>query len=173
MFNAAIGATTGCTLWLLLDSIPDEEKGLKYGICGDAWFGSIRAAAEISRHGNEAGFQIKQNHSLYPKAFIEETLKEAPGGVNIVLEGKTQCEVPLIVVRYRHSGKTILFFLLTKGVGSTIDGNPYEMQFTDSYENIVTHFVDHTDVISPFFKTSNAINTHNQFHQDLLQLEKR
>jgi hypothetical protein len=173
MFNAAIGATAGCTLRLLLNSIADEEKGLKHGIRGDAWFGSVRAAAEISRRGHEAVFQIKQNHGLYPKAFIEETLKEAPGGVHIVLEGKTQCEVPLIAIGYRYSRKTILFFLLTKGAGSTIDGDPYEMKFTDSYGNIVTRFVDRPDVISTFFKTSNAIDTHNQLRQDLLQLEKK
>jgi len=75
MFNAAIGATAGCTLRLLLNSIADEEKGLKHGIRGDAWFGSVRAAAEISHRGHEVVFQIKQNHGLYPKAFIEETLK--------------------------------------------------------------------------------------------------
>jgi hypothetical protein len=99
-FNAVVGATAGCTLWLLLDSIPEEDKWIRHGICGDAWFGSVRATSEISRRGHEAVFQIKQNHSLYPKAFIEDALKEAPGGVHIVLEGKTQCEVTLIAVEY-------------------------------------------------------------------------
>jgi hypothetical protein len=34
--NAAVGATAGCTLWLLLDSIPEDDKGKKHGIRGDA-----------------------------------------------------------------------------------------------------------------------------------------
>jgi hypothetical protein len=89
-------------------------------------------------------------------------LKEAPGGVHIVLEGKTQCEVPLIAVGYRYSRKTILFFVLTKGAGSLINGDPYEMKFTDSYGNVVTRYVDHPQVISKFFQTSNVIDTHNQ-----------
>jgi hypothetical protein len=172
-FNAAVGATAGCTLQLLLDSIPEDDKGKKHGICGDAWFGSVRAASEIERRGHEAVFQIKQNHSLYPKAFIKEALKEAPEGVHIVLEGMTQCEIPLIAIGYRYSRKTILFFLLTKGARSAINGEPYKMKFTNSYGNIVTHFVDRPQVVSTFFKTSNAIDTHNRLHQDLLQLEKK
>jgi len=172
-FNAEVGATAGCTLRLLLDSITEEDKGMKHGICGDAWFGSVQVASDIARRGHEAVFQIKQNHSLYPKAFIEEALKEAPGGVHIVLEGTTRCEVPLVAVGYRYSRKTVLFFLLTKGAGSTILGDPYEMKFTDSYGNIVMRFVDRPEVVSTFFKTSNAIDTHNQLRQDLLQLEKK
>ena len=107
IFNAPVSATAGCTLLLLLDSIPEEDKGIRHGIRGDAWFGSVWAASEMLRHGHEAVFQIKQNHSLYPKAFIEDDLKEAPVGVHIVLEGKTQCEVPLIAVGYQYSRKTI------------------------------------------------------------------
>jgi hypothetical protein len=47
------------------------------------------------------------------------------------------------------------------------------MKFTDSYGNIVTHFVDHPEVVPTFFKTSYAMDTHNQLCQDLLQLEKK
>jgi hypothetical protein len=124
-------------LRLLLDSIPEEDKWIRHGICGDAWFGSVWATSEISRHGHEAVLQIKQNHSLYPKAFIEDALKEAPGGVHFVLERKTQGEVTLIAVGYQYSRRTTLFFfLLTKGAGSTVSDDPYEMKFTDSYGNI-------------------------------------
>jgi hypothetical protein len=84
-----------------------------------------------------------------------------------------QCEVPFIAVGYRYSRKKILFFLLTKGSGSLINGEPYEMKYTDSYGNIVTCYVDHPQVVSKFFQTSNTIDTHDQLHQDLLQLEKK
>jgi hypothetical protein len=40
---------------------------------------------------------------------MEEALKEATGGVHIVLEGTTPCEVPLIAVGYWYSRKTILW----------------------------------------------------------------
>jgi hypothetical protein len=35
-FNTAIGATAGCTIRLLLNSIPQDEQDLKHGIRGDA-----------------------------------------------------------------------------------------------------------------------------------------
>jgi hypothetical protein len=47
------------------------------------------------------------------------------------------------------------------------------MKYTDSYGNIVTRYIDHPQVVSKFFQTSNTIDTHNQLRQDLLQLEKK
>jgi hypothetical protein len=41
-FNQQVGATAGCTLRLLLDTIPQDLKTSKHGVRGDAWFGSIR-----------------------------------------------------------------------------------------------------------------------------------
>ena len=88
-FNNEVGATAGCTLRLLLGTIPQEERQTKHGIRGDAWFGSIKTANEIGIRGHEAVLQVKQYHSLFPKDFIEAALKEAPGGVHILLEGTT------------------------------------------------------------------------------------
>jgi hypothetical protein len=85
-------------------------------------------------------------------------LKVAPGGVHIVLEGTTPCEVPLIAVGYWYSRKTILFFVLTKGAGSLTNGDPYEMKFTDSYGNIMTRFVDRPQVM-PLIPTTSYIRT--------------
>jgi hypothetical protein len=56
---------------------------------------------------------VKQYHSPFPKAFIEEALKEDPGGVHIILEGMTQCELPLIAFGYGNSRKIVLHFILT------------------------------------------------------------
>jgi hypothetical protein len=39
-FNAQVGA--GCTLRLLLNTIPPQMVGVKHGIRGDAWFGSSK-----------------------------------------------------------------------------------------------------------------------------------
>jgi hypothetical protein len=117
--------------------------------------------------------QIKQYHSLFPKDFIETALKDAPGGVHIVLEGTTKDEIPLVAIGYRYSRKTILFFILTKNGGSTKPGNPYHMKYTDSFGNICTRYVDRPQVISNFFAGSNVIDTHNQLRQDSLRLEKK
>jgi len=47
------------------------------------------------------------------------------------------------------------------------------MKYTDSYGNICTRLVDHPDMISKFFATSNTIDTHNQMCQFNLALEKK
>jgi hypothetical protein len=79
-FNKEIGATAGCTLWVLLNTIPQEKEGGKHGIRGDAWFGSVRTANEVALRGHDCVFQIKQYHASFPKDFIEVALKDAPGG---------------------------------------------------------------------------------------------
>jgi hypothetical protein len=70
---------------------------------GDAWFGSVKTASELAIQGFECVLQVKQHHSLYPKEFIDEALKDAPGGIGIFLEGIAPNEVPLIAVRYQYS----------------------------------------------------------------------
>ncbi len=73
-FNSEVGATSGCTLRILLNSIAEEDKGLTHCLQGDAWFGSIHTANEIGLRGHEGIFQVKQYHSLFPKEFIENAL---------------------------------------------------------------------------------------------------
>jgi hypothetical protein len=116
-FNQQVGANVDCALRLLLDTIPQDMKTSKHGVRGDSWFGGIKTANEICLRGHKAVLQFKQYHSLFPKEFIESTLKDAPGGVHILLEGTTNDEVLLVAQRYRYSHKTILFFVLTKKWG--------------------------------------------------------
>ena len=116
---------------------------------------------------------MKQFHTLFLKEYIEEALKDAPGGVHIVLKGTTRDEVNMVTIGYRYSHKMILHFVMTENAGKTGQGDPYEMKNTDSYGNICTHIVDWPDVVSKFFASSNVIDTHNQLRQDLLQLEKK
>jgi hypothetical protein len=97
-FNKELGATAGCTLRSLLGSISDKENFTKFGIRGDAWFGSVRAANEVEIRGHEGVFQIKTYHASYPKELIEEALKDAPGGIFVALEGTTKDEVQLIAL---------------------------------------------------------------------------
>jgi len=174
-FNNAIG-TAGCTSRSLLEAIPNQEnqeKDTKFGIRGDAWFGSVRAAIEVGIRGHEGVFQIKTYHASYPKVLIEEALKDAPGSVFIAQEGTTKDEVPLVALRYRYNRKTTLLFVLTKNAGSTTLGEPYHMKYMDSLGNVCTCYVDRPQVISNFFSSSNKIYTHNQLRQDCLKLEKQ
>ncbi len=58
---------------------------------------------EVGIRGHECVFQVKTNSALYPKAFIEDALADAPGEVHIVLEGKASNEIPLTAIGYRYS----------------------------------------------------------------------
>jgi len=83
-FNGEVGATAGCIVRCLLGIFSPQDEW-KHGIRADAWFGSIKTANEVALRGHKAVFQVKQNHSLFPKDFIEKALKDAPGGVHTVL----------------------------------------------------------------------------------------
>jgi hypothetical protein len=163
------GATAACTLRLSeLCLNPDTNSG----IMGDAWFGSVKAAVALAKKGYRAILQVKTGHGLFPKSFIEETLKDAPGGVWIVLEA-THDGVPLLAIGYRYSTRTTLCFVATKDAGSTTKGNPYEMKYTDDWGNVNVRFVDRPEIISKFFERSNMIDRHNHVRQSELALEKR
>ena len=94
----------------------------------DAWFGSMKAAVALAKEGYKAVLQVKTGNGLFPKKFIEDTLKDAPGGVWIVLEA-IHDNVPLIAIGYSYSTRTTLLFLATKNAGSTKKGNPYNMKY--------------------------------------------
>jgi hypothetical protein len=97
---------------------------------------------------------------LFPKESTETALKDAPGGVHILLECTTNDEAPLVALGYRYSCKTILFLVLTKNGGCSKLGDPYHMKYSDTYENICTWYVDHPQVISKYFAGSSVIDTH-------------
>jgi hypothetical protein len=172
-YNASLGATAGCTLRLAEETIGEDDENQVHGVRGDAWFGSVKTASELAIRGSECVLQVKQYHSLYPKEFINEALKDAPGGVGIFLEGTAPNEVPLIAVGYRCSRKMILYFIQTKNAGSTAEGLPYQMKYTDDYGNVHERQMERPDVISKFYASSNVIDCHNQLHQDLLALEEK
>ena len=166
-----LGATTACTI-RCAEGSHQGDTHLKAVVKGDAWFGSVKCAVELAKRGRAFVGQIKSNHSLFPKKYIEEKLKDAPGGAHIVLKGTYQ-EVELIAIGYRYSSKKTLHFVMTADAGSTTPGEPYEIKFTDAYGNVHVCDVDRPDVISRFFQESNCVDKHNQARQFELALEKK
>ena len=171
-YQREMGATAACTIRLGEGTNQNNETSTV--LMGDAWFGSVRAANEASKRDMNAILQIKSNHGLFPKDFIEEALKDAPGGSHIVLETKhPDGDNELVAIGYRYNSKVTLCFVITKNAGSTGKGTPYEMKFTDSHGNIHVRLVDRPSVISEFFEVSNAVDKHNQARQHELALEKK
>lgn len=167
------GSTVGCSLRLTEQTISPQNATSIHGLRGDAWFGSVKAASQMAVRGYQCCFQIKVYSALYPKEFIEDVLKDAPGGVCIALEGKAPNEQNLIALGYRYSRKATLFFVMTPNAGSTFPGFPYEMKYTDDYGNVQVRNVSRPDVLSKYFQSSNVIDIHNQLRQGNLALEEK
>ncbi len=157
---AELGATAACTL-RLMEEVHKDNSQVVAGLRADAWFGSVKAAVALAKEGYKAVLQVKTGHGLFQKKFIEETLKDAPGGVWIVLEA-IHDNVPLIAIGYHYSTRTTLLFVATKNAGSTKKGNPYNMKYTDDWGNVHVHEVDRPGIISNFFEHSTMIDKHNQ-----------
>ena len=167
-----LGATTACTI-RCAEGSHQGGANFKTLVKGDAWFGSVKFAVELANRGRAFVGQIKSNHSLFPKNYIEDKLKDAPGGTHIVLKGTHQ-EVESIAIGYRYSSKKTLHFIMTDDAGSTTPGEPYKMKFIDTYGNVHVRDVDRPDVISRFFfQESNCVDKHNQARQFELALEKK
>ena len=111
-----LGATTACTM--RLGEATTQNPAARTLLMGDAWFGSVRAAAAAWKKNMDAVYQIKSNHGLCPKQFIEDQLKDAPGGTSIALEGKHPEGAELIAFGHRHNSKVALCFVMTKQAGS-------------------------------------------------------
>ena len=170
-FYHELGATAACTVRLGVgtNSLP-ESRSI---VMGDAWFDSVKAAAATAKRGMEDIYQVKSNHGLYPKKFIEEVLEGVPGGTHIVLQGTAPNEAELIAVEYRYSSKVSLCFVATKNAGSTREGEPYETKFTDGHGNVYVRLVSRPALISSFFNKSNCVDRHNQARQYELALKKK
>jgi len=101
---------------------------------GDSWFGSVKSVATVGRTGNHACMMVKTAYSRSPKKFLEETMKDFPGGTWITMEGKPEKEeVESVCVGYKYNKKKVLTFVMTKGAGSTRPGEPYQARYPDKY----------------------------------------
>ena len=152
----------------------EEEEVGKRLFFGDSWFGSVKAIAACAKAGYHACMMIKTGHSRSPKAWLEDKMKNYPGGTWITLEATpTKENVPLICIGYKYNKKKVLTFVMTKGAGKTSDGEPYEARFPDKYGNVCVRLVCRPEILSSYFKYSNCVDMHNQARQFDLALEKK
>ena len=117
---------------------------------------------------------IKTAHSRSLKKWLDQTMKDMPGGTWIVLEGTTEeLNRKLVCIGYKYNKKTVLTFILTRGAGSSEPGDPYEARFPDKYGNLCVRHVTRPQVIINYFKYSNKVDVHNQVRQFNIGLEKK
>ena len=79
----------------------------------------------------------------------------------------------LIAVGYIYNSKVTLCFIVTKNVGSTREGDPYEMKFTDDHGTVHVRLISQPALMSHLFQKYNCVVKHNQAHQYKLGLKKK
>ena len=168
------GVQESCDLLNLLpnnddDSTTDHLPRLYFG---DSWFGSVKAAISVAKSGNHACFIIKNGYSKTPKKYLEETMKDFPGGTWITLESEID-NVSLVCIGFKYNKRNVLTFICTKGAGSTAKGDPYEARFPDKFGNVCVRHVARPSILGTYFQVSNKVDLHNQARQYELKLEKK
>jgi len=172
-FSSDLGATAACTLRIAKGGEQPVSPGMKECVKADAWFGSITCADVLSVHNFKSIMSVRTNCGLFPKAFIEEVLKDAPDGTHIILTGTGPRGTQLMKIGYRYSSKKNLLFIASQDGGSTRTGTSYEMKFTDEFGNVCVRFVDRPEIVSEFFMDSNIIDSFNHMRQFELAMEKK
>ena len=108
-YFSELGATAPCALRISKAITRCQEGKLPQElVLADSWFRSVKAAVAQAKAGFECIFQIKTNHSQFPKSQIEEILSDAPGGISIVLRDVVD-GIPLLSIGYKYNKKTVLF----------------------------------------------------------------
>ena len=173
--------TTACCMRMVDDSwqrepMSDDVEVEEDVFVGDSWFGSIPTAVSLKKNmpdGKMSGciVNIKTAHARYPKAFLEGTMKNWPGGTHLVMEGNID-GVKLYAVGYKYCKKKTMCFLFTEGSSSTEEGEPYRARWKDENGNNMYREVARPECCSKYFSVSNTIDVLNQQRQKELRLEK-
>ena len=174
-----LGSTAACVLrgvkdtfdFKRLPSTNDDDDSPRLYF-GDSWFGSVKAAVAVAKAGNHACFIIKTGYSKSPKKYLDDKMKDFPGGTWITLETEID-SVSIVCIGYKYNKRNVLTFILTKGAGSSKHGDPYEARFPDKFGNVCVRHIARPEIISTYFQVSNKVDLHNQARQYELKLEKK
>jgi hypothetical protein len=187
MRAAEFAATSGVTAACTMRGARDSKRYVGYGdvdeddpndpnevFFGDSWFSSVETTCQLwNRFKCRYGGILKTNHSRFPKAWIEKTMKDWPAGSHIVLEGRATREgVDLIAIGYKYNSRKSLCFICHKDAGSTECTDFYEAKWKDSNGNTESRRVPRPDVMGRYFRVCNRVDMHNHARQSLLALEK-
>ena len=116
--------------------LPDDYVLWSKLILLDAGFGSVKLAVALGKRGIHVVTGVKGAHVGFPKAWLQATPNDAPSGTWCVLEPVEPIEgVDIVAIGYKYNAKKVLFFVMTKGAGSTKSGAPYVAKFPDRYGN--------------------------------------
>jgi len=132
-----------CRLWAFLSNLGGKEWGGQdflhiqhekkncYRVFKPVpWAPALQISKQKVWHQhNSPCHTFSQNfYDIFTQKFYLGGFDRSTRGVHIVLKEKPPHEAPLVAIRYRYSRKTVLFFVATKSVRSTVEGIPYSMK---------------------------------------------
>ena len=109
---------------------------------------------------------------MFPKGYLQGVLQPLPAGAKLVLEATYQ-DVPLLAIGYKYNRRKVLFFVATRGAGTTTAGDPYVQRWADEHGNLCVREIPRPTILSEYFSASNGVDLHNQSRQSDLGLEDR
>ena len=165
-FSRDLGGTAAC-----VKRMCDKTCAKGSTLAGDSWFGSVKSCLAVAKTGVEFIGVIKTAHKLFPKNFLESSLKDKSAGSRLVLETIID-DIPLLAIGYKYNKRKVLCFVATKGAGTTLDGMPYIQRWADDNGNLLTREVARPAIISEYFNYSPRVDNHNQSRQHDLMLEE-
>ena len=174
-YHHEFGATASCVVRCMkaMANCGQKEDAHRANIFyGDSWFASVKSADQVAEYGHDFVGPVKTATSLFVNKEIEKIMKEWPSGTHLVMEGTSPNDNKLLTIGYKYNKRKVLTFVATKNAGSTLVGEPYRARFIGDDNNIQFRSVDRPQIISAYFKTSNAVDKHNHARQAELKLEK-
>ena len=83
----------------------------------------VQTAVALSKEGYHYVGAFKTSSACFPKAYLQGVLQPLPAGSKLVLEG-TYPDVPLLAIGYKYNRRKVLFFVATRGAGTTTTESP-------------------------------------------------
>jgi hypothetical protein len=115
---------------------------------GNLWFGSVTAAVEAAKKGQEfVGGGVKTDSSKSPKKATEEMMKDCPSGsccLAICNVPDEDNDIKIVFVSCKHNARKVLHLdVMTAGAGPTVpDPNQSHLaKFPDEFGNVAVRKV--------------------------------
>ena len=138
----------------------------------NSWFASLKTAVALYEEvGGEFVGPIKTVHFKFPKAYLENTLRDwAPG--SHLITWTTVNDNKCYSIGYNYSMRKVLVCIATYVAGSTKPGIPYEAKWTDKNGTTASRNIARPRILSEYFAYSNQIDKFNHVRKSELAIEK-
>ena len=123
-----------------------STRTLKRLAIADSGFGSVRLVVAGFNARYAFICSIKQAHSLFPKAYIEQKTKDASSETLLVHKASID-GVEVLCAGHKFKSRKVFHFCWPVGAASWVPGEPY-IQDGSSYRlSVFSHYFDHSNKV--------------------------